>query len=246
MDSETRYILASHLTPRRDANAARVVLRKAALAAEKPPETIVTDKLKSYTPAVKGCACPKPGICSPRDITADLNNNLSRADCKGLSGTASRRCGAWTARRPGNATSTAGHCNTTSFGITRASAETKPQGSGPRSTHRSQEWADVVKAGAASRRKVKAETRPTSQSQPKSPQPEAAAAPEAKGRKSLRRSDPWAKEGSGPEIGQSWRHPSWRCPRRQGRKGRSRRWCRRGCATSPGCPAGIKFRFGAS
>ena len=30
MDSETRYILASHLTPRRDANAARVVLRKAA------------------------------------------------------------------------------------------------------------------------------------------------------------------------------------------------------------------------
>ena len=53
MDSETRYILACHLTPRRDANAARVVLRKAALAAEKPPETIVTDKLKSYTSAVK-------------------------------------------------------------------------------------------------------------------------------------------------------------------------------------------------
>ena len=31
MDSETRYILAAHLTPRRDARAARVVMRKAAL-----------------------------------------------------------------------------------------------------------------------------------------------------------------------------------------------------------------------
>ena len=45
MDAETRYILASHLTPKRDANAARVVLRKAALAADKPPKTITTDGL---------------------------------------------------------------------------------------------------------------------------------------------------------------------------------------------------------
>ena len=36
MDSKTRYILASHLSRRRDAQAARVVLRKAALAADKP------------------------------------------------------------------------------------------------------------------------------------------------------------------------------------------------------------------
>ena len=53
MDSETRYTLASHLTPRRYANAARVVLRKAALAADKPPETITSDKLRSYIQPVK-------------------------------------------------------------------------------------------------------------------------------------------------------------------------------------------------
>ena len=53
MDAETRYILASHLTPNRDAQAARVVLRKAALAADKPPKTITTDKLRSYIQPIK-------------------------------------------------------------------------------------------------------------------------------------------------------------------------------------------------
>ncbi len=43
MDSETRYILASHLTPRRDGNAARAVLRKALQASDGPPKTITTD-----------------------------------------------------------------------------------------------------------------------------------------------------------------------------------------------------------
>ncbi len=52
------------------------------------------------------------------------------------------------------------------------------------------EWADVVKAGAASRREVKAETRPASQSKSKSPQPEAAPAREAKGRKPLKQAGP--------------------------------------------------------
>ena len=53
MDSKTRYILASHLTPRRDAQAARVVLRKAALAADKPPRKITSDKLRSYIQPIK-------------------------------------------------------------------------------------------------------------------------------------------------------------------------------------------------
>ena len=55
--------LASHLTPRRDAQAARVVLRKAALAAEKPPKTIVTDKLRSYVRPIKDVSAGGPTIC---------------------------------------------------------------------------------------------------------------------------------------------------------------------------------------
>ena len=76
MDSETRYILASHLTPRRDANAARVVLRKAALVADAPPKTIVTDKLKSYIPAVKD-VLPETRHMQSEGMAADINNNLS-------------------------------------------------------------------------------------------------------------------------------------------------------------------------
>ena len=77
MDSETRYILASHL----DAQAGRQrssggAEKGDALAAEKPPETIVTDKLKSYTPAVKD-VLPETRHMQSEGITADLNNNLS-------------------------------------------------------------------------------------------------------------------------------------------------------------------------
>ena len=96
--------------------------------------------------------------------------------------TASRPSGAWTARRPGNATSTAGCCNTTCSGAMRPLRNQTP-GERAKVNPPFKEWADVVKAGAASRRKVKAEARPVSQPKPKSPQPEAAPAPEAKGRK---------------------------------------------------------------
>ena len=48
----------------------------------------------------------------------------------------------------------------------------------------------MVKAGAASRREVKAETRPASRSKSKAPQPEAAPAREAKGRKPLKENRP--------------------------------------------------------
>ena len=76
MDSSTRYILATHLTPRRDAQAARVVLRKAAEAADKPPKTITTDKLRSYLRAVKD-ALPEARHMQSEGFDADINNNLS-------------------------------------------------------------------------------------------------------------------------------------------------------------------------
>ena len=76
MDSKTRYILASHLTPRRDAQAARVVLRKAALAADGPPKSITTDKLRSYLPAVKDVV-PEAEHIQSEGMRANINNNLS-------------------------------------------------------------------------------------------------------------------------------------------------------------------------
>ena len=187
MDSETRYILASHLTPRRDANAARVVLRKAALAAEKPPETIMTDKLKSYLSAIKD-VLPETRHMQSEGLTADLNNNLSerlqgtyRSRVKTLRGLNSRTTGqryldGWTLQ----------------YNLFRDHESLRGDKPGERAKVNPpfKEWADVVKAGAASRRKVKAETRPASQSKPKSRQPEAVPAREAKGRKRLKQVGP--------------------------------------------------------
>ena len=76
MDAKTRYILASHLTPRRDAQAARVILRKAAMAADGPPKKITTDKLRSYLPAVKD-VLPEAEHVKSEGMRAEINNNLS-------------------------------------------------------------------------------------------------------------------------------------------------------------------------
>ena len=159
MDSETRYVLASHLTPRRDANAARVVLRKAALAAEKPPETIMTDKLKSYIPAVKD-VLPETRHMQSEGMTADINNNLSerlqgtfRDRIKTLRGLDSQKTGqryldGWVLQ----------------YNLFRGHEALRNQTPGERAKVNPpfREWADVVKAGAASRREVKAEARPVS------------------------------------------------------------------------------------
>ena len=166
MDSETRYILASHLTPRRDTNAARVVLRKAALAADGPPETIMTDKLKSYLFAVKD-VLPETRHMQSQGMTADLNNNLSerlqgtfRDRVKTLRGLHSRTTGqryldGWVL----------------TYNLFRGHEALRNQTPGERAKINPpfQEWADVVKAEAASRRKVKAEARPVSRPKPKSP-----------------------------------------------------------------------------
>ena len=107
MDSKTRYILASHLTPRRDAQAARVVLRKAALAAPGPPKSITTDKLKSYMPAIKDVLLEGPNTSSQRGCELGSTTTF-RSACKGPSGTVSRRCEGWTASRRANTILTAG------------------------------------------------------------------------------------------------------------------------------------------
>ncbi|MCY3691073.1 MAG: IS6 family transposase [Chloroflexota bacterium] len=99
MDAKTRYILASYLSPRRDTNAATRTLRKAARFAANPPERIRTDKLGSYTEAIKR-VFPDAKHIQSDGITAKVNNNLSerlqgtfRQRTKTLRGLDSRQTG---------------------------------------------------------------------------------------------------------------------------------------------------------
>ena len=76
MDAKTRYVLASHLSPNRDTRAAIAVMRKAARAAKRPPETVKSDKLGSYPPAV-AAVFPDAKHVQADGIRALINNNLS-------------------------------------------------------------------------------------------------------------------------------------------------------------------------
>jgi transposase-like protein len=76
MDSETRYILASHLSPNRDRRAAVAVMRKAAESAAEPPKTIKTDKLGSYTQAIKE-VFPETIHVQSQGMRSFTNNNRS-------------------------------------------------------------------------------------------------------------------------------------------------------------------------
>ena len=76
MDSETRYILASHLSPTRDGRAARAVIRKAMENADAPPKTITTDKWRAYLKPIKDLA-PETKHIQSEGLTATVNNNQS-------------------------------------------------------------------------------------------------------------------------------------------------------------------------
>lgn len=76
MDADTRYALAVHLSPNRDRRAAIAVLQKAAAAADGPPKSITTDKLRSYGPAIKQ-VFPQAEHIKSQGIRAEVNNNLS-------------------------------------------------------------------------------------------------------------------------------------------------------------------------
>ena len=161
MDEETRYILATHLTPRRDAQAARVVLRKAALAADQPPKSITTDKLRSYIKPVKD-VLPEAKHTQSDGVYAAVNNNISerlqgtfRDRIKTLRGlenikTGQRYLDGWML----------------TYNLFRGheSLGNKTPGSRAKVNPPFKEWADVVKAGASGRPAVKAAPRPVSQS----------------------------------------------------------------------------------
>ena len=172
LDSETRYILSSHLTPRRDARAARMVLRKAVAAADKPPKTITTDKLKSYMKPIKEIL-PEARHMQSEGLRADINNNLSerlqgtfRSRTKTLRGMDSRKTGqhyldGWVLTY----NNFRGH----------ESLRNKTPAYRAKVNPPFKEWADVVKVEAAPRPKA-ARVRPASQSTPKPKLPQRTAA----------------------------------------------------------------------
>ena len=77
MDSKTRYILASHLSRRRNTAEARKVMRKAAANAARVPKVIKTDKLGSYLWGIEDVFGADTKHVQSEGIRAELNNNLS-------------------------------------------------------------------------------------------------------------------------------------------------------------------------
>ena len=76
MDHDTRYLLASYLSSERDRPSAEKVLRKAMAASANPPQTITTDKLPSYVPAIK-TVFPEARHIQSEGLDSELNNNRS-------------------------------------------------------------------------------------------------------------------------------------------------------------------------
>ena len=77
MDADTRYILASYLSKRRDSRAAATVMRKAARASANLPKTIKTDKLRSYEDGIERVFGGAVKHVQSEGIRAELNNNRS-------------------------------------------------------------------------------------------------------------------------------------------------------------------------
>ncbi len=152
-----------------DAQAARVVLRKAALAADKPPKTISTDKLRSYIQPVKD-VLPEGQHIQSEGMRASVNNNLSER----LQGTFRDRIK--TLRGLDNLKSGQRHLDgwTLTYNLFRGhhSLGSKTPGERAKVSPRFREWADVVKVGAASLPTIK-ETWPVSQSSRKLSPPKA-------------------------------------------------------------------------
>ena len=100
MDSETRYILASHLSLRRDATAAAEVMRKARENSATIPKRIKTDKLRSYNEGIDAVFGGEVKHIQSEGLAAEPNNNRSerlqgtfRERAKTMRGLQSRQSG---------------------------------------------------------------------------------------------------------------------------------------------------------
>lgn len=77
MDRSSRFLLATHLTPRRNARAAEIVFKKALEVAKQPPVTVLTDGLPSYIKPIQETLGPRTRHIRVETLDAEINNNLS-------------------------------------------------------------------------------------------------------------------------------------------------------------------------
>lgn len=77
MDRDSRYLLATHLTPRRNARAAEIVFKKALQVAKRPPTTVLTDGLPSYIKPIQKVLGPRTRHIRVQSLDSPVNNNLS-------------------------------------------------------------------------------------------------------------------------------------------------------------------------
>lgn len=77
MDSRTRFLLASHLSPTRETRDAEMVMREALKVAGKPPRWVVTDRLASYIDGIERAFGADSAHIQSGGIRARINNNLS-------------------------------------------------------------------------------------------------------------------------------------------------------------------------
>ena len=156
MDKGTRYILASYLSKTRDGRAARAVMRRALAAADRPPETITTDKWRAYLKPIRDLM-PEAEHIQSEGLTAEINNNMSER----LQGTYRDRIK--TLRGLDSIESGQRYLDgwTITYNLFRGhhSLDNDRPAQRAKVNPPFKEWADVVKGDAASPMPVKVETR---------------------------------------------------------------------------------------
>lgn len=81
LDSETRFLIATHISQKRGEEEASALLRKALTTSKEQPLEVVTDGLESYSNAIKkelGTDPEKPVIHLQGSLTKALNNKMER------------------------------------------------------------------------------------------------------------------------------------------------------------------------
>jgi len=77
MDANSRYLLATYVTPYRGTREAEVVFRRALEKADRPPKVIVTDRLASYVDGIERVFGSDSSHIQSGGIRSETNNNLS-------------------------------------------------------------------------------------------------------------------------------------------------------------------------
>ncbi|MBI4199861.1 MAG: IS6 family transposase [Chloroflexi bacterium] len=77
MDADTRYFLASYVSPTRTLRDAQIVMGRAYRTAGKAPQVIVTDRLRSYIDGIERAFGAHTKHVQSGGIRAEVNNNLS-------------------------------------------------------------------------------------------------------------------------------------------------------------------------